>query len=466
MFIIKYSFINIIKNIKLHIPLFVITAFALFALMSVFTVHNNVLSAKEEQFGEYAVVAISSKGGTHTQPTVITNEWVERHALSELTIDHYAFNEFWAGSETLSPILSSAADIWGLPFEVPFGGTMPLTLLAYSDINKSTHFKFGDRRIVDGRFAQNTNECNISAELAELNSLSIGDTIEIYLYYHNPDFFSFEIVGIYEDNTEKISNELPLVTSRIIDKSIHGEIYNTKSTTVSQDSINLNQILTAAPSSIDLTALAVMNLDLGYRTAVFYVHDEKSILAYIEEINDILPDDLMTYDSADMMRYVHHVLDRTSNSFHWLLAITYIINVIFCTLIIFYILKDRTYDIGVYRAKGMSLTKVAFTLTSEIIIVSVLSFLAAGILYITTFIYVSNAMYYLQDTFTSNDSSFWLDFSAEVMHAARGYEFSATVGFVELIYGFLATIAHIIIVGFATTLFISRHEPMKTMTKV
>jgi len=174
----------------------------------------------------------------------------------------------------------------------------------------------------------------------------------------------------------------------------------------------------------------------------------------------------MIYDSADMMRYVHYVLDRTARSFNWLLAIAYLINVIFCTLIIFYILKDRTYDISVFRARGMSRIKTAMLLSGEVFIVFTLAFATAGVLYFRTFASVAGFMHQMQDRFTSTDSSFWLDFSPEVMNAAREYEFSATVGFVEFIYGFVAAVIHTVIVGFAASLFISRHEPMKTMTKV
>lgn len=463
MFIFKYSFINIHKNLKLYVPLFFITTLTLFALICVFTVRNNVLSAQEEQFGEYAVVAISPKNVTSV---LITDEWIEHYSMTEFTNDFYGFSEFWAGSETLTPMPTSVYEPWGILFNVPFEGTMPYTLIAYSDISKSPHFKFEDRRIIDGRFALNTDECNISTELAELNGLSVGDSIEIYLYYHNPAFIDFEIVGIYVDNTKNISSELPLVTPRIIAKSVYENTYSVRTSRVSQENISRNQILTAVPSSYDLKSFSLYSTTSGYGAAVYYTHDEKSIPAYIEAINNILPDELMIYDSADMMRYVHHVLDKTAKSFDWILVIAYLISVIFSALIIFYILKERTYDISVFRARGMSRIKTAFLLSSEVFVVLTLAFAAAGVLYYTTYTSVAEFMYYMQDIFVSNDSSFWLDFSPEIMNAARAYEFVASVNQEELIYGFVAAIIHTIIVGITASLFISRHEPMKTMTRI
>jgi len=99
-------------------------------------------------------------------------------------------------------------------------------------------------------------------------------------------------------------------------------------------------------------------------------------------------------------------------------------------------------------------------------IVFFLSFAAASVLYFTSFTTVSNFMYALQDQFVSNDKSFYYGFSGPIINAAREYEFTATVYPITLIYGFIAVIAFTVIVGFAASLFISRHEPMKTMTKV
>jgi len=328
----------------------------------------------------------------------------------------------------------------------------------------------GTRVITEGRFAVNEYEFNASEELAALNNLSVGSVIEMT---HLNQLKAFTLVGIYANHGFESTRELPFVSDILNDNGIY--------TRVVQDSSNLSEnfiLLYADPNSMYYIPLQYDSeggyyyeqeserIYYGYDAAVYRLHNERDVVDFKEALIEVLDEQFMVLDSLDIVEYIRHVLNKTSNSFTWLFAVILAISVILCSLLFSHILKSRIYDIGVYRAKGMSLTKVAFTLTSEIIIVSVLSFLAAGILYITTFIYVSNAMYYLQDTFTSNDSSFWLDFSAEVMHAARGYEFSATVGFVELIYGFLATIAHIIIVGFATTLFISRHEPMKTMTKV
>jgi len=419
-----------------------------------FTVRNNILSAKEEQFGKYAVVALARS------PALFTNEWIERHALSEYVSEYYGFSETWMGSETLLSTPTPVYEPWGIPFVGPFDGAMPFTLLAYSDIEKSTHFRFGDRGIIDGRFAQDTSECNISTELSQLNGLSVGDTIEIYMYYDNPIFFSFKIVGIYADYTTEISNELPLVTPRVTGKGIHEGMPAIYTERVSQDNISRNQILTAAPSSTDLAVLGVSS----YSVAVYFVHDEKSILEYIETID--LPNQLMIFDSADMRRYVHHVLDRTAISFDRILLITYLINVIFGTLIIFYILKARAYDIGSFRARGMSRTRTAFLLIGEIFAVFTLAFATAGVLYFTMYTPIASLFHQMQNRLISSDQSFWINFSPEVMNAAYEFKFAVSINPFNLIYGFIATIAHIIIVGFATTLFISRHEPMKTMTKV
>jgi putative ABC transport system permease protein len=170
-------------------------------------------------------------------------------------------------------------------------------------------------------------------------------------------------------------------------------------------------------------------------------------------------------DSMDMAVYMRYVLDKAVDSFTNLLVIICFISVLFCALLIINVLKNRTYDIGVLRARGMAKTKIAFFLSCEVFIVAITSFLAAFALYITAFASVANSMYNFQFAIVGNDQSFWSNFTSSSANAAREYEFALSVYPYTLLYGIIIVAVFTFAVGFAAILFISRHEPMKTMTR-
>jgi ABC-type antimicrobial peptide transport system permease subunit len=182
-------------------------------------------------------------------------------------------------------------------------------------------------------------------------------------------------------------------------------------------------------------------------------------------VSDILPEWFIAHDSLDIALYVRHVLDRTTDSFMWLLVIIGVISVLFCALLLFHILKSRTYDIGVLMARGMSRIKMAFMLTSETLIVFMFAFAFAVALYFTLYAPISEFIYREQLNFINRDRSFYSSHYHIVFNAVLDYEFTASVYPSALIYGLIAVVVFTFIVGFAVTLFISRHEPMKIMTR-
>jgi hypothetical protein len=297
--------------------------------------------------------------------------------------------------------------------------------------------------------AENIYECNISVELAEFNGLSIGDEIELKDFYP----IELEIVGIYSDNSEELSKELNIISDKLDD--------NGYTIFASRTSISRNHILTTLNSLADISTWYPW--EAAYNTVVYYMRNEQSIPAFIELIEETLPWEYAVFDSLDVMRYVRTIIDRTANSFRWLLLIFGTVSLVFITLILFHILKMRTYDIGVFRAKGMPRARVSVILALEVFIVFSLAFIAAVSLYFTAFSKVAGFMYGEMQAAFSRDS--YGLYSIEAVNAGREYIYTAQTGILEFGMGFAALSLFALALTASVTLFISRHEPMKTMTR-
>ena len=454
----KYVLRNLWLNIKSHIAIFCVVSLTLFILHCSFSIRENVLMSQEEGLSKYAVVAITTDGNYYSNPfekysidqdgeqILINNSFMRNFAFDEYVIDYYGFVE-----RHVSP-----NSIRGLSI-----GTVEssISVIRYSDISKSVPFVSGNRIMIEGRFAMNEYEANISEELAVLNMLSVGSIFEMtHLGIENKSY-TYTVVGIFADYSFDLTKELELSPSILGEDGI-------PHTSIGNYNLCGNFILLHTADDTFYFVNELGGYNYGYDAAVYYLKNEKDMAAFKDVVSKTLPEQFVMLDSMDMAVYIRHVLDKTVGSFTWLLIIMVVISVVFCTLLYIHVLKSRTYDISVLRARGMPRIKTAYSLTCEMFIVFLLSFAAASVLYFTSFTTISNFMYALQDQFVSNDKSFYYGFSGPIINAAREYEFTATVYPITLIYGFIAVIAFTVIVGFAASLFISRHEPMKTMTKV
>jgi hypothetical protein len=475
MLTLKHALLNLLKNKKIYTLMFVIIALSLYALISALAIRRQMTEALEEQFNAYAVVAVT---GRNAHVFNINDGFIGAHTTSEHVLGYYAFTDFFAGSDQLRPLPPPEHDPYDFTFFPHWEfQDEQFQLIVYTDIGMSTHFWLGDREIISGRFAEDKTEINISEDLARLNNLSVGDYIEIYLFPNLRTDFIFEIVGIFADSTAEVSNELALIRGRRLgtDESW---------TRAGNDSISRNQLLTAATAA-DTGYFAtymdafVPGLVRGHHVLVYYLYDEHSIFPFTKYVEDTLleryealcsfsndPKQLGIIDSGDEMRAVHYLLNRTGNAFTGFLGVAGGFATVFILLTMFYVLRQRTYDIGVFRARGMSRLRLAFLLSSEFFMVGVLSFAAAAVLFVYTFVPLTRAVHLFQFHLADNDVEGLLyNMNFIVRGMAREYELAVSASPSHLVLGFAFTVVITVAVAFGVSLYIARHEPMKTMTE-
>lgn len=156
MFYIKYSILNVWRNKRLFIPMFVIFILSLLMIIYAFGINNSV--AKSYENNDFNAVAITTKSeffnDSRTLNLVINDELAESFVLPEYVNDFYILEELKASSNNIKPVPNDISIYEGKP--------LCFRVAMYSKIDKSVDFITGKRKIVEGHYAVKANECNIT----------------------------------------------------------------------------------------------------------------------------------------------------------------------------------------------------------------------------------------------------------------------------------------------------------------
>ena len=218
---------------------------------------------------------------------------------------------------------------------------------------------FGDlREIIDGRMFEGLGECIIGEEIARLNDVSIGDTIDVRGASYAPDkAYSLAVVGIFSDHTEEYTNWFLSMYERYADS-------------------RRNEIITSWETL--MSAGWETNHGLNMTTA-YYLRDPDDIRLFEQEARaQGLP---VTYNvSINQAAYdkVTGPLAGMKSAVTTFMAVILVLGAIVLALVSFMAIRERKYEVGVLRAMGMERGKVAFGILAEAVIVSALC-LAIGL---------------------------------------------------------------------------------------
>ena len=218
--------------------------------------------------------------------------------------------------------------------------------------------EFGtNRNIVDGKMFSSLNECIISQELADLNSISVGDTIVITGAYAIEKTYRLTIVGIYSDTTAEYTNWMLEMNGRFADN-------------------RRNEIITSFETLI--AAGWETNAGLDMKTN-YYLRNPDEVTLFEAEVREKgLP---ITYNvSINQAAYdkVAGPLSSMKSATMTFMLVILILGVIVLALISLIAVRERKYEVGVLRAMGMGRGTVAYGILSESVIVAALC-LALGL---------------------------------------------------------------------------------------
>lgn len=217
-------------------------------------------------------------------------------------------------------------------------------------------FEDGTRAIATGEFPDELGEVLVSAELADLNGLEVGDTLTASGELNNLETAAVEsisyeltVVGTYDDLTEEYgsSPQQNAFTNR------------------------RNEVLTTYETVLQNYVSGLMGMRIE---ATFFLREPDMLEAFTEEVRSKgLPEVFdVTTDSATYDRIVGPVENLQTISATFMIVVLSFGGVIIALLSSIAI-RERKYEIGVLRAMGMKKTRVGLGLWFEIFAVTVLS---------------------------------------------------------------------------------------------
>ena len=278
----------------------------------------------------------TTTGGSENRPDMPDGQMGERHTVTE--------------NNTTTVITKSKEK-----FESDKNLTGDFELDGYSSYDAMTEFTEGTSTITDGEMISDFNgfECAISSELATLNSISVGDTITL----KNPTTektYDFKVTGIYSSN-------------------------NDNGDTASMYSKSANKIITGS-GVIEQLVADDSRLTTNV-TPSFILNSEDDIEAFTAEVKEKGLNEYYTVNTnLDEITSATESIENVKTFATTFLTITLIISSLVLFVINMINIRERKYEIGVFRTIGMSKLKLTMQFVLELLIVSTISLIIGAII--------------------------------------------------------------------------------------
>ena len=350
--------------------------------------------------------AESVKSFYYTLTSSVNAEDIEAVESSSSVTNKQIESESEESSDSQS---ESSNNIPKRPGEGGMGGPMmgtqgSLTLIGYSSDEAMTDFVSGTSKITSGQvFGENTTEpeCIISEELAQYNSLEVGDTITITNPNDEEESYELTIVGIYSNSQSGVqsggnmgfstsqdpANQILMSYSAlktIIDKSSEGA-----STTTNDFGLEQSSALSSNVSG----------------TYVFETVEDYE--KFEQEARELGLSEDYTVSSRDLESYEQSLkpLETLSKTAGYFLIVILAIGSIIIVVLNVLSARERKYEIGVLTAVGMKKKNVALQFISEILIVTLMAAIIGGAAGALSSVPITNALLESQITASQEASN-------------------------------------------------------------
>lgn len=218
----------------------------------------------------------------------------------------------------------------------------------YSSYEAMTEFVDGSYKITDGEMISNFSnyECVISSELASLNEVTVGSTITLKNPNNADKTYEFTVTGIYTDNS------------------------NTEDTQ-NMYSPSANKIITGS-GVIDLLVQDDETLVTNI-TPSFIIKNKDTIESFTEEVKQKGLNEYYTINTnLEELENATKSIRNVKTFATTFLIITLGISSIVLFVINMINIRERKYEIGVFRTIGMSKFKLTIQFILELLIVSII----------------------------------------------------------------------------------------------
>ena len=251
--------------------------------------------------------------------------------------------------------------------------TGDFTVIGYSDLDAMKEFTNGTYKITSGTIFDITSQekvCVISEDLAEENSLKVGNTITLVNPNNESEAYEFNVVGIYSDSSE--SEEFTMFSN------------------------SANQILTTYSALNDIYNKSIENSDTSLTlqtNAKFILVNENVINSFKTELNAKgLSDNYMVTTNEENLESNLKPIKNLSSFVTTFLIIVLSIGGVILVVISMINIRERKYEIGVLRSIGMKKHKVLLQFLIELGVVTFTSIIIGTIIGAFLTVPISKAM--------------------------------------------------------------------------
>ena len=275
----------------------------------------------------------------------------------------------------------------------PFGGMGggmdfnmgDFTLTGYSSDAAMTDFVDGTCTITDGSvFEEGTSEavCIISDELAEYNSLEVGDTIKIASTDDEDETYKLEIVGIYNNSQSSAQAGGGMMGMMGMMGGKGGMGFSDPANSI-YCSYNTLAAITEKYDSIR-----------GRLEGTYVVGDVDAYESFVKEVEELGLSDEYTVSSNDLTAYEQSArpLENLAKFAGYFLVVILLIGAIILIVLNIFATRERKYEIGVMTAIGMKKKQVAKLFLSEILVITLVGVIIGGTIGAVTSVPVTNAL--------------------------------------------------------------------------
>jgi len=212
------------------------------------------------------------------------------------------------------------------------------------------------RHFVEGRMFESINEAIITEELANLNSLQLGDIIHIESAFQHGKHFELEIVGIFSHEVDEVEAF----------QSIVWEMMGFSLPSM----ISQNEIFTSFETLMSVGWETADGLDMRLE---YYLRNPNDLVRFEAEVRAKgLPDVFgVTINQAALDRVTGPLEGMRSAAMTFTIVIL-ILGAIVLVLVSYLAIRERKYEVGVLRAMGMERGKIACGIFSEAIMITAL----------------------------------------------------------------------------------------------
>ncbi|MGG7078462.1 ABC transporter permease [Clostridium sardiniense] len=221
-----------------------------------------------------------------------------------------------------------------------------LAIKGYTENNLSKDFKNGSIQIKSGEMFKGNNEAIISQQLADLNTLKVGDEFEITDTNDKDKKLKLKVTGIYSRLNQK--DEMMPIPSM----DLRNEIYTNFNTLAEFDTLFKGE---NAPIQINAT---------------YYLNSPDDLEAFKSELKSkgLTDNFIVSTDEESYNRIVAPVNGLKKVSVMFMIGIMGFGSIVLILLSVLSI-RERKYEIGVLRAMGMSKFKLATGFVCESVVI-------------------------------------------------------------------------------------------------